>query len=390
MPGTLRYDPLELETHCDPYPVYRRLRRERPLYRNPDRGFWALSRHDDVVPAAQDWRRFSAGPEGERSERNRFFGIRPAGYVAADSDRHTVLRKVLRRDFSARAMAELEPELHAIAGGLVDRLAESRLADFVAGLAQPLPATVLCRLLGFPLEDGPLVAAWNRELWRRTPGEDRLPDTLLVADREAREYVEAASRHPSPRGVMRTLREAERSGAISHDELLDAGVLLIAAGTKTSSALIAIALRLLAEHPDQQARIAAEPRLIPGAVEETLRFDSPTQWFARITTADVATEHGTIPSGALVLLLFGSANRDERRHGDPDRFDVARPPQRHLSFGHGIHHCLGAALARLEARVCLEVVLSRLRRLEPAGEVRRTYTPAERDLACLPLAYEAS
>jgi cytochrome P450 len=186
---------------------------------------------------------------------------------------------------------------------------------------------------------------------------------------------------------MRTLREAERARLISHAELVDIGVLLIAAGMKTTSALIAIALQLLAHHPDQQRELAAEPGLIAGAVEETLRFDSPAQWFARITTCDVDTGHGTIPAGERVLLLFGSANRDERVHSDPDRFDVRRPAARHLAFGHGIHHCLAAALARLEAQVCLDVVLSRLRDLEVAGEARRAFTPAERDLAHLPLAF---
>jgi cytochrome P450 len=257
----------------------------------------------------------------------------------------------------------------------------------VEELAQPLPATVLCHVLGFPPEAAESIRRWNRELWRRAPDGTELPDTLFAVDQEARAYVEAVASGASVHGVMRTLRDAERAQAISHDELLDIGVLLIAAGMKTTSALIGIALHLLAQHPDQQAQLAAEPGLVAGAVEEVLRFDSPAQWFARITTVDVATEHGTIPAGQRVLLLFGSANRDERAHGDADRFDVRRPPSRNLSFGHGIHHCLAASLARLEARVCLEVVLARMRRIEVAGEVRRTFTPAERDLACLPLAY---
>jgi cytochrome P450 len=387
---TLTYDPLDFATHCDPYPTYRQLRAEQPLYWNQERRFWALSRRADVAQAARDWQRYSSGPGGERSDMDRFFGIRPVDYVAADSERHSVVRGLLRRDFAAGGVGRLEQRTREIATDLVDRLAESSRADFVEALAQPLPAAVLCHLLGFPPEAAESIRRWNRELWRRTPDETALPETLLAADREAREYVDAAASDPSARGVMRTLRDAERSQAISHEELLDVGVLLIAAGTKTTSALIAIALQLLAQHPDQQVQVAAEPGLIAGTVEEVLRFDSPAQWFARVTTTDVATDHGTIPADQRVLLLFGSANRDEREYGDADRFDVRRSPPRHLSFGHGIHHCLAASLARLEARVCLEVVLARLRRLECAGEARRAYTPAERDLACLPLSYEVA
>jgi cytochrome P450 len=390
VPGTLTYDPLDFDTHCDPYPTYRRLRAEQPLYWNAERSFWALSRHDDVARAARDWQRYSSGPGGERSEMDRYFGIRPVDYVAADSERHSVVRGLLRRDFAASGVARLQRAIREIATDLVDQLAESRRADFVEALAQPLPAAVLCRLLGFPPEAAESIRRWNRELWRRAPDDIALPDTLLAADREAREYVDAAASDRSARGVMRTLREAERSQAISHEELLDIGVLLIAAGTKTTSALIAIALQLLAQHPDQQRQVAADPDLIAGAVEEVLRFDSPAQWFARVTTTDVETDHGTIPAGERVLLLFGSANRDEREHADAHRFDVRRSAPRHLSFGHGIHHCLAASLARLEARVCLEVVLSRLRGLECAGEAQRAYTPAERDLANLPLSYEVA
>ena len=343
LPETLQYDPLDLGTHCDPYPTYGRLRAEQPLYWNPEREFWALSRREDVARAARDWQTFSAGPGGERSDLDRFFGIRPVDYVAADSARHRVFRRLLRQDFADEAVMRLERRAREVAGDLVDRLAERRRADAVEELAQPMSATVLCHVLGFPPEDADAIRSWNRELWRRHPGDTDLPATVLAADREAREYVESAA---ASHGVMGALRHAERSQTISHDERLDIGVLLIAAGMKTTSALISIALQLLAQHPDQQRQVAADPGLIAGTVEEVLRFDSPAQWFARITTTDVATEHGTIPAGQRVLLLFGSANRDERAHDEPDRFDVRRPAPRHLSFGHGIHHCLAASLAR--------------------------------------------
>jgi cytochrome P450 len=387
----LEYNPLDAATHADPYPAYRALRRDRPLYHNEQHGFYAFSRYADVARAAQDWQRFSAGAQGERSMVDGFWGIRPADYVAADNPRHAAVRRLLRHDFSASAIAALEPQLRAIAGGLVDRIAQNGgSADFVTALARPLPARALCLLAGLPRADAPRVDAWNRALWYRTPGNTTVPDCVLTAGEEIGERIEALAREPSPRGVIRTLRDAERAGTISHRELVDVGVLVVAAGMKTSAALIAIALQLLARHPDQQALLAAEPRLAAGAVEEVLRYDSPTQFFARLTTTDVATEHGTIPRGERVLMLFGSANRDERRYHEPERFDVTREPQRHLAFGHGIHHCIGAALARLEARVCLEVVLRRLRELAPAGEVRRTYTPAERDLASLPLGFKIS
>jgi len=388
-PAALAYDPLDFATHCDPYPTYRRLRAEQPLYRNEERAFWALSRRADVMAAARDWRRYSSAREGERSEADLSFGIRAVDYVASDSERHEIVRRVLRRDFAASAVARLEEPIRAIATDLVDRLPDGGSADFVDALAQPLPATVLCHLLGLPPDEAGSVRRWNRELWRREPGAATVSETVLAAEREARERIAAAAADRSAGGVMRTLQDAERAHSIGHAELLDVGVLLIAAGMKTTSALIGIALDLLARHPEQQRLLADEPETIAGAVEEVLRFDSPSQWFARVTTTDVATEHGTIPAGRRVLLLFGSANRDERAYDDADRFDVRRSPSPHMSFGHGIHHCIASALARLQARVCLEVVLARLRDLEPAGELQRTYTPAERDLARLPLAYAA-
>lgn len=388
-PAALAYDPFDLATHCDPYPAYRRLRAEQPLYRNAERGFWALSRRADVSGAARDWRRFASARAGARSQQDLSFGVRSVDYVAADSERHEVVRRLLRRDFAAGAVARLEETIRAIAAELVDRLPGGGSADFVDLLAQPLPATVLCRLLGLAPDDAASVRRWNRELWRREPGTTGVSETVLEAEREARERIAAAAAAQSAAGVMRTLREAERARLISHDELLDVGVLLIAAGMKTTSALIGFALDLLARHPEQQRLLADDPGLIAAAVEEVLRFDSPAQWFARVTTTDVTTGHGTIPAGERVLLLFGSANRDERAYPEADRFDVRRPPSPHLSFGYGIHHCIAAALARLQARVCLEVVLARLRDLEPAGAPRRTYTPAERDLASLPLAYAA-
>ena len=309
-------------------------------------------------------------------------------YVASDSERHEVVRRVLRRDFAASAVARLEAPIRAIATGLVDRLAGGGSADFVDALAQPLPATpgaAICSACRRTRQDrsgagivscgaaSPAPPRCRRRCWRRR--------------REARERIAAAAGTARPPASCKRCGTPSARSLISHDELLDVGVLLIAAGMKTTSALIGIALDLLARHPEQQRILADEPRLLAGAVEEVLRFDSPSQWFARVTTTDVATEHGTIPAGRRVLLLFGSANRDERAYHDADRFDVRRSPSPHLSFGHGIHHCIAAPLARLEARVCLEVVLARLRDLEPAGEPLRTYTPAERDLAGLPLAY---
>jgi len=379
------YDPLDLATHGDPYPAYRRLRAEAPLYRNEQRRFWALSRHDDVVRAAQDWRTFASAREGERSALDLAFGIRQVDYVAADNERHLVVRRLLQPAFAPRALARLEPVVRELAAGLVAPLAAACEADFVAELAQPLPALVLCELLGLPAGDADAIRRWNRDLWDRRPGDITLTENVFAAEREAYERVRAAVAG-APGGLLGTLCAARDRGELRDAELLDVGVLLIAAGVKTSAALIGNSSKLLAEHPEAQDALAAAPALVPGAIEEVLRFDSPTQWFTRVTTAAVETAYGTIPAGERVLLLFGSANRDERRHDAPDRFDVRRAA-RHLSFGHGIHHCVGAALARLEARVCVEVVLARLGDLRPAGAVRRTYTPAERDLASLPLAY---
>ncbi len=377
------YDPLELATHEDPYPVYRRLRRAAPLCRNAEHGFWALSRHADVIAALADPAALASSAP-ELSAADRFFGIREAGYVAGESARHDALRHVLRPLLGARPVDRLERAVAGIADRLLDDLACAGVADLAAGYARRLPVLVTCEVLGLPERDEPLIAGWVDALFGRRPGVLEVPAEATAAYLGLREYVTGFAVPEAAAAGMASLLEAEREGILTRDEILDVAIILVAAGIKTTSALIGTLLLRLAVEPGQQAIAWAEPALAGAVVDETLRYDAPAQWVARVATCGVETPHGAIPAGERVLLLLGSANRDEARYDRPDRFDVRRAPRRHLAFSSGLHFCLGAPLARLEARVALEALVRRARRLEPAGAVERVFTPAERELAALP------
>ena len=208
-----------------------------------------------------------------------------------------------------------------------------------------------------------------------------------------RAYVLAAldERRARPRDdLLGALVRAGQSGALEPAEVASMPVHLFFAGIQTTSALISRSLLLLARHPAQRRLLVDDPSLLPTAIEELLRYESPIQWFARTATQDVALHGEVIPAGARVLLMWGSANRDERRWEDPDRLDIIRPPRRHLAFGDGIHHCLGAPLARLEGRIALEELLPRIPDYELSGPVVPLYTPGERVLAHLPVVFPAS
>lgn len=377
------YDPLELTTHQDPYPVYRRLRREAPLSHNPQRGFWAIARHADVVAALADPGALASSADA-LSPTDRFFGIREAAYVAGDSPRHDALRRALRPLLGARPVDSLEAAVVHIAGRLLDALAADSVADLAGGYARRLPVLVTCELLGLPEEDEPAIAGWVDALFGRHPGVLEVPAAAMDGYRGMHEHLARFATPQTASAGMARLLDAEREGILPRDELLDVAIILVAAGIKTTSTLIGTLLQRLALEPEQQAIVWGDPALAGAFVEESLRHDAPAQWVARVTTRELRTSPGVVPAGERVLLLIGSANRDEARYGDPDRFDVRRGPHRHLAFGSGLHFCLGAPLARLEARVALQALLARARGIEPAGAVERLYTPAERELGALP------
>jgi cytochrome P450 len=279
-----------------------------------------------------------------------------------DPPRHDALRALVSRAFTARRMAEMEPRIRGIARELLAGFAGRGRADLLAEYARQLPARVIGEMIGIPRERCDAFLEWTDALVGANPDG---PQDAAIRQPATMIYTEFAKllelRRSEPRDdLMSALIEAEIDGQrLSQQELLGFCFVLVVAGNDTTTNLIANGAVLLAQHCEQRARLVADPSLLPGAIEEMLRFESPAQALPRVLRRDVTLHGTTIPAGARVRLVWGAANRDEREFPEADRFDVARAP-RHLAFGHGVHFCLGAHLARLEARVAFEELLARL------------------------------
>jgi cytochrome P450 len=357
----VRFDPYDPSTHRDPYPIYRTLRDEAPLYKDEERGFWALSRFEDVLWAAHEPARFcsSGGVALEGQARSPFPNI-----ITMDDPRHGALRKLVARGFTSTPVAEYEGRVRALATELIDGFAGDGSADLVTALTGPLPMMVVGDLIG--------VAPENREQFREWS------DTIVHQDVDQPESVEAGraaakavvdhfaelvrERRTAARDdLVSALLEATVDGQhLTDEEILGFCFLLVVAGTETTTNLIGSGALALATFPDERAKVLREPSLLPNAVEEMLRWGSPVSGSARTTTEPVECHGSTVPAGDKVLLLWASANHDERQFTAPDDFQVGRTIERHVGFGHGVHFCLGAALARLETRVVFAELLARI------------------------------
>jgi cytochrome P450 len=362
----VKFDPFDRELHQNPYPVYRRLRDEFPVHHNPQLRFFTLSRHADVLGALQAPDLFISGkgvyvgvPEYDDGKVTAEVPL----LITTDRPRHTQLRALVSRAFTPRRIARLEPRIRAIARELLDNVKGRREFDLVREFSGPLPTIVIAELLGVPAED----QEWFKEKSIAVAQFDpRAPrDALAAAPAiELGRYLAEvfAARRREPRDdLLSALLAAEIDGQrLSDVELIGFGFLLLVAGNETTTNLVSNAAILLDRHRDQRRLLLEDPGRIPGAIEEFLRYDSPVQGLARTTTAPVTLHGVTIPEGSKVLLLFGSANHDERVIPEAHRFDVLRAPNPHVAFGFGAHFCLGANLARLEARVAFEELLARL------------------------------
>jgi len=377
----------------DPYPVYRRLRDEAPLYHDERQDLWVLSRFDDVQAASKDWETFSSSVGGRGNDVDDTFQLfLPAGDLAGvDPPVHTRLRGALRLAFSPSALrTRFEPIVRRKVIELIEGFADDGRADFARDLARPLPGTTMFSWFGFPEADHPQLLAWFGEMLERDPGEPRLPARAIAGRDRMRAYMQvaAAERRAAPQeDLMSFLVAATEAGEISDDELLGASMLLFVAGITTTSGLISNSLLHLDRFPDQRDRMRDDPEVIPAAIEELIRYEAPIQALARTVTRDVGLHGGVVPEGARIALLWASANRDERRWDDPDRLDIARPLQRNVSFGDGIHHCLGAPLARLEARITFEELFRRIPTYAVSGPIVRIRTPTDRALESLPVEF---
>jgi hypothetical protein len=357
------YDPEDEATQRDPYPAYRRLRDEWPVYHQPRLGFWALSRFADVHAAVCDHDTFCSREgltwDPRAAEQA---GVLPM-MVTTDSPRHTRLRQLINRGFTPRHVARLEPAVRALVVEGVERLRAAGGGDLVSELAAPLPATVIGLLLGVPAGDQTRFHGWATAVVTGTSGAAYHAEHHRAV-RELYGYFGALvtrRRRDPDDDLVSTLVGAEVDGArLTDEDVLGFCFNIIAGGIETTTNLMASGMVLLQEHPAVARRLAAAPARIPAAIEEILRLETPVQGLCRTTTRPTVVRGVAIPAGEKVLLLFGAANRDEREFPDAERFDVDRVAERHLAFGYGAHYCIGAALARLVGRVAFEELTTRL------------------------------
>jgi cytochrome P450 len=370
---------------ADPYPVYDRLRAEAPVYRSEAVGAWLLTRYDDVAATLKDPRRFSSRGRFsavldrlEPDQRPRFRPLEEhfaVGLLGSDPPDHSRLRGLINRAFTPRVVEALRPRVQEIVDDLLDAAHDRGGMDAIADFAYPLPATVIAELLGAPPDTLDDFKRWSDGILSFQGTGQTTTDTLDRAQRDLSEMraflselLELRRRTPADDLLSRMVAAEADGDKLSSAELLTTCVTLLTAGHETTTNLIGNGLLALLRHPDQLRRLRDDPSLMPTAVEEMLRFESPLQRNPRRIAEDLELGGRTLRRGDFVLQVLGAANRDPARFPDPHRFDIARQPNRHLAFGHGIHFCLGAPLARIEAPIALGTLLRRFPDLRLAAD----------------------
>ncbi|ONH30872.1 cytochrome P450 [Pseudofrankia asymbiotica] len=358
------YDPYDVEIDTDPYPVWKRMRDEAPLYHNDRHGFYALSRWDDVDEALVDHRTYISG-KGSVLELIKAGTLIPPGMVLAeDPPIHDLHRALLSRVFTPKRMAALEPRVRELTARTLDQFVGAEGFDFVADLGAFIPMRVIGMLLGIPESEQEALRDRNNARHHISQGEVPELSDMRAAMAEFADYVDWRADHPSDdlTTTLLTVEFRDETGTtrrLTRTEILLYISLLAGAGNETTRRLIGWTGQLLADHPDQRRAIAAGTSTVNQAIEEILRYETPSPVQGRVLSRDVELHGQTVPEGAIMLLLNASANRDERRFPDADVFDINREAERHLSFGRGIHFCMGSSLARTEGRVVLAEVLRR-------------------------------
>ena len=363
----LYYDPYDFEIDADPYPVWKRLRDEAPLYFNEKYEFYALSRYEDVERCFVDWETYSSARGSVLEIIKADIEMPPGMFIFEDPPDHDLHRGLMSRVFTPRRLAAIEPKVRAFAARTLDPLVGQGGFDLIAELGTEIPMRTIGMLLGIPEEDQAAIRAHIDEGLRIEEGV--MPEAGITTQRDTASddyaaYIDWRAEHPSDDLTTELLTaeftdEQGNRRTLSREELLGYIGLLSGAGNETTTRLIGWAGKLLAEHPDQRRAMADHPELIPNAIEEILRYEPPSPVQARYVTRDAEHQGTNVPAGSVMVLLNASANRDERQFEDPDRLDIERKVKRHVSFGYGLHFCLGAHLARLEARVALEELLAR-------------------------------
>jgi cytochrome P450 len=390
----LYWDPFDIEIDTNPYAIWRRLRDEAPVYRNDRHDFWALSRFADVQVASADPKTFLSS----RGTVLELMGGDMADMkiiIFMDPPEHDSLRALVSRAFTPRRVSALEDKIRGVCASLLDPLVGSGGFDYVQDFGAQVPSMVISMLLGVPDSERQEVLHQINTTFHLEPGKGMVNDVSIGAIMWLSEYiaVKLAERRQNPGDDLFTALvqveledEDGTSRRLTEQEAVAFGNLLIAAGTETVARLLGWASVVLDQHPNQRADLAADRSLIPNAVEELLRYEAPSPVQGRWTSRPVELHGVVIPENSKVLLITGSAGRDERRYPDPDRFDIRRAMGSHVSFGFGIHFCLGAALARLEGRIALEETLKRFPEWEvDHARAQRLHTSTVRGWKSVPV-----
>jgi len=415
----LAFDPLAPEWRDDPYPTYRRLRDEAPVHHSPERGIYSVTRCEDVTRALNNPQTFSSramftmlmnGGSEElpplswevlrfitsmvfRARLNPRTFATARNLIAEDGEAHASMRAIVNRGFTPRRIAAWEDRARQLVDECLAGLRRGEPFDVVADLAVPLPTTIIAELLGIEPARRADFKRWSNMVVDVATGpgrEDRFAaryrKTFVELIRYLRSIARQRRREPKDDVISSIVAEQEGATGLDDREVVQFVMLLLVAGNETTTNWIGNATGALLDHPEALHRVAANPGLVPAALEEALRFDSPVQVVFRNTTEETELAGVALPKGAYVALFLGSANRDERRFAEPDRFDLDRDSRGHLGFGFGHHFCLGASLARLEARAALEALAPELPKLERvSAEVPRVDSFLVRGASRLPL-----
>ncbi|MFF2246496.1 cytochrome P450 [Arthrobacter sp. NPDC058130] len=380
-----------LEQPLNPFPRYEAMRDSEPVFQDQETGVWHAFRYDDVQRVLSEHATFSSrfggdGPSGQ---------LFAASLVNTDPPRHRQLRSLVSQAFTPRSVEALAPRISELTNELLDPVIAAGSTDLIDQLAYPLPVIVIAELMGIPAADRDRFKQWSDVIVSQTrPGAD--DSDHAAAHREMAEYfmamIEQRRRQPG-NDLISALLGAEIDGQkLSVMELLGFCSLLLVAGNETTTNLIGNAVLCFTEAPGTAERLVAEPDLLPHAIEEVLRYRSPVQSMYRISTVETTLRGRSLPAGSPIVAWIGSANRDGEQFPHPEVFDVERSPNRHLAFGQGIHFCLGAPLARLEAKIALQAVLSRLPGLavEPGATLERMESTIVYGVKRLPVTWQAA
>jgi cytochrome P450 len=405
----IQFDLNSAEFLANPYPVYDRMRSDDPIHWSAENSYWLLTRYADIVSLIHSEQLSSNRivahsdrmPPAIKEEFRPFFTAVSSWMLMVDPPDHTRLRGLVNKAFTPGVVANMQSLIQELVDDMLARVQAKRRMEVITDLANPLPAMVIAELLGVPRTDQQQFKDWSDDITRALSGIDSASskeelfalyviaqNSIVALSSYFKERVEELRLHPR-QNLLSALAQAEEQGdRLTEDELFANCVLLMMAGHETTTNLIGNGILALLNNPEQKESLTLHPELIVSAVEELLRYDSPVQKMARIALADIDVDGKQIKQGQLVCFCFGAANRDPEHFPIPGQLDIARKPNRHLAFGHGLHYCVGAALARLEGQIAVNTVLRRLPglRLETENpEWHRDFTL--RGLKSLPVAF---